>query len=86
MSLTVSQLYIPFAIAALAIIGIIFFWINPATKSLKLSFMAALSFGFVLAGILFGEERWIGYGLIGTGVLLAVVDIIRNYGRKRPFE
>jgi hypothetical protein len=37
-----------------------------------------LALGFVLAGILFGIERLIGYGLMDIGVLLAVIDIYRQ--------
>jgi hypothetical protein len=34
-----------------------------------------LALGFVLAGILFGIEMLIGYGLMGIGILPAVIDI-----------
>lgn len=37
-----------------------------------------MAIGSVLSGILFGEERWLGYGLMGIGVTLAVVDTIIN--------
>lgn len=37
--------------------------------------MASIAFGFVVAGIIFAENRLIGYGLLGIGVILAVVDI-----------
>jgi hypothetical protein len=40
---------------------------------------AFLALPLVLAGILFGENRLIGYGLMGAGVLLAVIDIIIRY-------
>jgi hypothetical protein len=41
--------------------------------------LASLAFGFVVAGIVFGNDnRLIGYGLMGIGVLLAVLDIFRN--------
>jgi hypothetical protein len=32
----------------------------------------------VVLAIAAGENRWLGYSLIGFGVLLAVVDLIRN--------
>jgi hypothetical protein len=35
----------------------------------------------VVLGIIFGDDRLIGYSFIGVGVLIAVVDAIRN--RKR---
>jgi len=33
---------------------------------------------FVVLGIIFGDERLIGYSFIGVGVLLSVIDAIRN--------
>jgi hypothetical protein len=41
-----------------------------------------LSFVFVIAGIVFGDDRLIGYGLIGVGIILAVVDIIMKSKKK----
>ena len=49
---------------------------NTHSKNLFiLSLLSSLAFGFVLAGILFGDERQIGYILLGIGMLLAVIDI-----------
>jgi hypothetical protein len=38
-----------------------------------------LAFPLIIAGIVFGENRFIGYGLIGAGILLAFIDIIIRY-------
>ena len=38
--------------------------------------------GLLLAGILFGEERPIGYGLLGIGVVLAVIDIFIQHKKR----
>jgi hypothetical protein len=32
----------------------------------------------VVLGIIFGDERLIGYSFMGVGILLSVVDAIRN--------
>jgi hypothetical protein len=40
--------------------------------------MAGLAFGFIMAGLFFGEKRSIGYSLLGVGVLLAVIDIVKR--------
>ena len=42
----------------------------------RLTPLASLAFAFIVSGILFGEERIIGYSLMGVGVVLAIVDII----------
>jgi hypothetical protein len=40
--------------------------------------LAGMAFAFILAGILFGEDRLVGYGLMGIGVVLAVADILNR--------
>ena len=37
-----------------------------------------LAFSLIAAGILFGEARTVGYGLIAAGVLVAVLTAIRG--------
>ncbi|OGI16019.1 hypothetical protein A3K63_05250 [Candidatus Micrarchaeota archaeon RBG_16_49_10] len=71
-----SQVYIAISIVALAAIAILVILPNKNKKQKKLSKLAGLSFAFVLAGILFGNDRLIGYSLMVVGVILAIVDII----------
>jgi hypothetical protein len=48
----------------------------------RLTPLAGLAFTFIIAGILFGENRILGYGLMGIGVLMAVIDIFINIRSK----
>ena len=73
-----SQAYIAIAIASLVVVVLIAFVIRRNRQENRLSPLASLAFGFILAGILFGENRFIGYGLMAGGVILAVVDIFRS--------
>jgi len=41
----------------------------------RFTILALVAAGFMLAGILFGEDRAIGYGLFGIGVALIIVDL-----------
>ena len=43
--------------------------------------MASVAFAFVLAGILFGENGLVGYGLMTAGTILAVADIVNRSSR-----
>ena len=45
-------------------------------------------FGMILValGIVFGDDPLIGYGFIGVGGILAVVDIIKNLKKKQLFQ
>jgi len=72
-----SQTYILISIIALA--GIMVALILTRKKMRRpLSPLAGMAFAFVIAGLIFGESRLIGYGLMGVGVILAVIDIIRK--------
>ena len=73
-----SQIYIAMSIAVLAIIAMLVFFVNKNKKEKKLSRLAGLSFAFIIAGIIFGDDRLIGYSLIGIGVILAIIDIIEK--------
>lgn len=76
-----SQVYILISIIVLA--GIMVALALTRKKMQKpLSPLAGLSFAFVLAGLIFGESQTVGYGLMGVGVILAVIDIVRKI---KPF-
>jgi inner membrane protein involved in colicin E2 resistance len=73
--MSTSIAYIVASIAALAIIAILVFFVSKGKRENRLTPLAGLAFGFVLAGIIFGDDRLIGYSLMGVGVVLAIVDI-----------
>jgi len=77
-----SQIYIAISIIVLAVIALLVFFMNKNKKDKKLSPLAGLAFAFVLAGIVFGDDRIIGYGLMGIGVVLAVIDMILKSKKK----
>jgi multisubunit Na+/H+ antiporter MnhB subunit len=70
-----SQVYIFISVIILALVAIALYFASRKRPKEGLSKLAALAFAFIIAGIIFGEDRLIGYGLLGVGVLLALVDI-----------
>lgn len=76
-----SQVFIVVSITVLAIVALLVFFVARAGKERRLTPLAALAFGFILAGIVFGDDRLIGYSLLGIGVILAVIDIFRRSKR-----
>jgi hypothetical protein len=76
--MNISQIYIAVSIVVLAAIAVLVFLVGKNREKKRLTPLASLAFAFVLAGILFGDNRLLGYGLMGIGVLLAVLDILRN--------
>ncbi len=68
-----SQIYIIISIAALVFVVILFLAARKRGK--KLTPVVGFAWALVLAGIIFSEDRAIGYCLIGVGVAFAVMDM-----------
>jgi uncharacterized membrane protein YhaH (DUF805 family) len=73
-----SSIYIAISIVALVIIFVILIIQRKRVREKGLSGLATFAFLFVIAGIVFGDDRIIGYSLMGIGVLLAVIDILKK--------
>jgi hypothetical protein len=58
-------------IVVLAVIAVLLFVMRG--RGGRISPLAGVALAFITAGIVFGENRPVGYGLMGTGVILAVV-------------
>jgi len=70
-----QQIFILIAILSLLIIfGFVVFFRSKHRQIKPLTPLTGLAFAFIAAGISFGEERWLGYGLMGLGVILSVLD------------
>ncbi len=67
-----SQIYIIISIAALVFVVILF--LAARKKGKKLTPFVGFVWALVLAGIIFSEDRLIGYSLIGVGAALATID------------
>lgn len=67
--------FILISIIVLLIVAVLVFFVSKNRSENHLTPMAGLAFGFILAGILFGESRFLGYSLMAIGVIIAVVDI-----------
>jgi len=71
-----QQVLIAVAIAAgAAVIAIIALVVSKGKKGNALT---GLALALVLAGLIFGKSQVVGYGLLGVGVILAVIDLIRK--------
>lgn len=77
-----SQIYVAISIVVLAIIALLIFFVSKSKKEKKLTPLAGLACGFILAGIIFGDDRLIGYSLMGVGVTLAIIDMIKKLRKK----
>lgn len=80
-----SQIYILLSIIVLAVVMAVLV-LTRRKIGKPLSLLAGLAFAFIIAGIAFGENRLVGYGLMGVGILLAVIDIINKSKTKKESE
>ncbi|MHC4535618.1 MAG: alpha/beta hydrolase family protein [Planctomycetota bacterium] len=78
MNTSTSQIYIVVSIAVLAVIALFVVFKGKSRKENRLTPLAGFAFGFILAGILFGDDRLIGYSLLGIGVILAGIDMFKK--------
>ena len=73
--MSTPQFYILIGIIAIAIVAAILVLTGKIAPK-PFSKLSTFAFIFVLTGIFFGSDnRLIGYGLIGIGVILAVIDM-----------
>jgi hypothetical protein len=72
------------SIIVILIVAVLFFFVSKNRNKNSLTPLAGLAFGLILAGILFGENRYLGYGLMGVGVVIAVIDILYSAGVNNP--
>lgn len=78
-----SQLYIALSIVMLAITAVLLYRQGWRKKDKGLTPLAGLAFAFVLAGIIFHDGKLLPYSLLGIGVALAVVDMIKQTRRRK---
>ena len=76
-----SLAYIIVAVVALVVVALLVILTNRHKQQKRLTPLAGLAFAFIMAGIVFGDSRLVGYGLMGIGVLLAVIDMVQKATR-----
>jgi uncharacterized membrane protein len=70
--------YIVITIGALLILAMLAYATLKSGRPKRVTPLTGLAFALVLASILFGEDRLIGYGLMAAGVILALIDIVKK--------
>ena len=78
-----SQIYVLVGIVALAIIMLLIFLVRGKRPGEKMSRLAYLSFAFIFAGLIFNQDKFVGYGLMTFGGILAIIDIFQKLKAKK---
>lgn len=69
-----SQVFVLASIGVLALVAVVVFFVSRGRRENRLTPLAGLAVACVVSGIVFGDDRLVGYSLFGLGVVLAVVD------------
>ncbi len=73
-----SDIYRLIAIGVLVVVVVAALILGRRAPQQRLSPLTGFAFGFIIAGILFGDNPLIGFTMIGIGLVLAIVDIFLN--------
>ena len=76
--MTTSTAFIAITIVVLALAATLAFLTGRQKAQNRLTPLAGLAFSCIIAGIIFGEDRYVGYGLMAVGVILAIADMFHR--------
>jgi len=71
-----SQSFIIITIMAILIVAMLVFIKAKRRRQNQIRLLVGLAFSCIVAGILFGENRYSGYGMMAMGVIVALIDIL----------
>ena len=80
-----ALIFIIISIIAILLLVFLVLFLYGDRNHKPLSIIATIALGFVLAGIIFSENRDLGLVLMSTGIILSIIDIIaikRNNQKK----
>lgn len=80
--MSASQIYVLLSIIVLAIIAFLLVVVHKNKMGRRLTPLAGLAFALIVAGIVFGDNWQMCYGLLAGGILLAVGDMIIKWRKE----
>ena len=78
--MSTSQIYIVVFLAAAAVVALRVFFVLKNGHDSRPTFLAGLAATCVVTGIIFSDDGWIGYGVLGAGAVLGLIEAV---GRTR---
>jgi len=80
-----SQIYILVSFAVLILVLLVLFLIRKKMKK-PITAMAMFAFLCIITGIAFSDDKRVAYGFIGAGVVIAIIDIIKQIKNRNKNE
>lgn len=84
--MSASAVYGAIVIGTLAVLAVLFLVVGPGRANRPLTPLAGISLACVVCGIVFADERVVGYGFFLVGIILAIVDFVRRSHGSGPHE
>jgi hypothetical protein len=84
--MSASAAYVAIVVGVLAVLAVLLLAVGRGGGTRRLTPLAGLSLACVVCGIVFGEDRVVGYAFFAAGILLAIIDATRRTreGHRRP--
>jgi len=76
--MSASAAYVAIAVGVLAVLAVLLLAVGWGGGTRRLTPLAGLALACVVCGIVFGQEKAVGYACFAVGILLAVVDAVRR--------
>jgi len=70
--------YIVLTVVILAALVWLMVRMRGKSKNSRISPLMGLAFACFMAGLILIDQRWLSYGLLGTGLVLAVIDMLQR--------
>ncbi|MDH5483581.1 MAG: hypothetical protein OEY22_12005 [Candidatus Bathyarchaeota archaeon] len=77
-----EELWLIIAVGIIAIAVAIAFLTRKKKQAIQDDALLTLGTTLVILGIIFGDDRLVGYSFIGVGVLLSIISAIRGLRKK----
>jgi drug/metabolite transporter (DMT)-like permease len=72
-----TAIFTTIVITCLMVIPILFLASHKRHET-RLSRLAALAFAFMIGGLFLSRKEFVGYSLLGVGLVLAIIDIVQK--------
>jgi len=70
--------YVVLTVVILAALVLLMLRMRGKGKSSRISPLMGLAFACFMAGLILADQRWLSYGFLGAGVVLAGIDMLRR--------